>query len=306
MSKNIKKTVKKSREYATIMGIKVLSTSNAKVLTRVSDFISHNRSNNKNKAKIYIVTPNPEIVLMSQKNPRLKSAINNADISIPDGVGLSQADSFLRKDLGNSFLERFIRGLFYGLKLGYQTIVRKPIAGDGLNIIKGRVLFSELISLASQKGWKVFLLGGLSGEAQECQETLVKIYPKLKVQSFQGPYLDKNAKPVTDFDIKLHYDAVKLINNYKPELLFVAFENPKQEIWISENLSKLNTKVAMAVGGTFRYVAGHRRLPSEGFENSGLEWLWRLATEPKRFKRVWNAFPVFPLKIFLMKISNKT
>jgi N-acetylglucosaminyldiphosphoundecaprenol N-acetyl-beta-D-mannosaminyltransferase len=60
----------------------------------------------------------------------------------------------------------------------------------------------------------------------------------------------------------------------------------------------------MAVGGTFRYIAGMSKLPPKWMENFGLEWVWRLITEPKRFSRIFNAFPIFPLRIFWFKITG--
>jgi N-acetylglucosaminyldiphosphoundecaprenol N-acetyl-beta-D-mannosaminyltransferase len=97
--------------------------------------------------------------------------------------------------------------------------------------------------------------------------------------------------------------VVRQINTFKPQLLFVAFGNPKQEIWIHNNLPKLNVGGAMAVGGAFRYVAGISKLPPKWMAACGLEWLWRLITEPKRISRILNAVIVFPLKIILYKLS---
>jgi N-acetylglucosaminyldiphosphoundecaprenol N-acetyl-beta-D-mannosaminyltransferase len=85
----------------------------------------------------------------------------------------------------------------------------------------------------------------------------------------------------------------------------VAFNNPKQEIWIYKNLKSLTVGGAMAVGGTFRYIAGLSKLPSAWMEKAGLEWLYRLITEPYRLRRVLNAFPVFPLRVFLYKVTGR-
>jgi N-acetylglucosaminyldiphosphoundecaprenol N-acetyl-beta-D-mannosaminyltransferase len=85
-------------------------------------------------------------------------------------------------------------------------------------------------------------------------------------------------------------------------LLFVAFGNPKQEIWIHNNFQKLDIGGAMAVGGAFRYVAGTSSLPPKWMERGGLEWVWRLVTEPARISRIFRAFPMFPLRIFWSRI----
>jgi len=249
------------RNIGQIMKINVTSTQLNEVLLRVENFISDN-------TKFYIVTPNPELILMAQKDQKLKEALNGATLSIPDGVGLK-------------------------------------LAVPDLNIIKGRVLFPELAALAADKNWKVFLLGGLGDEAETASLKLQKTNPKLQIRSFKGPKLNDNARPVVESDEKSEREAIEKINKFAPQLLFVAFGNPKQEIWIHENLSRLSVGGAMAVGGAFRYVAGISALPPNWMTDLGLEWLWRLVTEPARIGRIWNATVVFPFKVLLSKINYR-
>jgi len=214
--------------------------------------------------KFSIVTPNPELVLMAQDNKQLQNALNSADYPIPDGVGLK-------------------------------------LAIHDLNIIKGRQLFIDLIKLADINAWKVFFLGGEGNEAQLASDKLGSIYKKVKFESFAGPILDNNAVAVTEVNKKIEKDALDKINKFNPQILFVAMKNPKQEIWIHKNIDKLKINGAMAVGGTFRYIAGLSSLPPKWMEEMGLEWLWRLITEPVRFNRIWNAVVVFPIRILLMR-----
>lgn len=164
-----------------------------------------------------------------------------------------------------------------------------------LKVIKGRDLFMDLVNLAHRKRWKMFFLGGLDNEAELAAK-------KLGARYFKGPSLDNNAEPATEAGGKLQIAAIKRINNFKPHLLFVAFGNPKQEIWIYKNLPKLNIGGAMAVGGTFRYIAGLSKLPPKWMERAGIEWLWRLFTEPVRLKRIWNAVIVFPLRVWTSRL----
>lgn len=244
----MKKTINNAQRLAQIMGVNVLSTTKEELLTRVKDKISHSQ-------KFSILTPNPELILMAQKNTELKNALNSCDFPVPDGVGLK-------------------------------------FAIPDLKIIKGRELFLDLISLANKEGWRVFFLGGMDDEAALAASRLKIKNLKLKIETAGGP----------DVSVNLSKDIVDKINKFKPHLLFVAFGNPKQEIWIHENLSKLNVIGMMAVGGTFRYLAGLSKLPPEWMEQSGLEWLYRLITEPYRFKRIWNAVVVFPWKLFWSKL----
>ena len=260
MFKNSQGTTKKVRENDKILGINVNSTTTPSVLAGVEDRISCSN-------KFYIVTPNPELILASQTNENLKKALNSADISVPDGVGLKIAD-------------------------------------PSLNIIKGRELFLELIKLSDKKSWKVFLLGGLDDEGVLAAKKISADYPKLLIMVDKGPKLGKSAKPITDSEKKIESEVTNKINKFAPQLLFVAFGNPKQEIWIHENLSKLNIGGAMTVGGTFRYIAGTSKLPPKWMAEIGLEWFWRLITEPARFGRVFRAVIVYPIKYFFYKISH--
>lgn len=260
----MKNNSQNAQRLAQIMEIKVNSSSVSSVLTRVEDFISHN-------SKFYIVTPNPELVLASQTDSKLKKALNAADLSIPDG---------------------------FGLKLAIPS----------LTIIKGRELFLDLVKLAGKNNWKVFLLGGLGDEAKlatdKLKNSLKNENCKLKIEFEPGPKLDNNARPLTKEDTEIEKRVIEKINKFAPQLLFVAFGNPKQEIWINEHLSELNIGGAMAVGGTFRYIAGTSTLPPKWMDSCGLEWLWRFVTEPKRFGRVFKAVFVFPLSLLLFKCSR--
>jgi N-acetylglucosaminyldiphosphoundecaprenol N-acetyl-beta-D-mannosaminyltransferase len=58
----------------------------------------------------------------------------------------------------------------------------------------------------------------------------------------------------------------------------------------------------MVVGGVFSYISGKSKLPSKWMEKVGLEWIWRLITEPKRIKRIFNAIIIFPLLVFKKKL----
>jgi N-acetylglucosaminyldiphosphoundecaprenol N-acetyl-beta-D-mannosaminyltransferase len=272
MNKTLQKYNKKGLKYGQILGINVYSTSLSQVLTRVSDLLSDNIIKAENSNKFSIVTPNPELVLMAQTNTQLKQALNSSAFPIPDGNGLNYAYKYL--------------------------------FNEHLNIIHGRVLFGKLIALADKNKWKVFLLGGRDNEALRASEKIKAEYKNIKIKTFKGPVLDNNAETVTEINRKTSIDTFKMINRYKPHILFVAFGNPKQEIWIYKNLKRLSVGGVMSVGGTLRYVAGFSELPPKWVEDLGLEWLHRLILEPQRIGRIINAVIIFPLKVFSYKIKH--
>lgn len=98
----------------------------------------------KGKAKHYIVTPNTEIVMMAQKDEELKKIINQADLAIPDGIGLK-------------------------------------LSGDIVSYTPGIDLLEELVKLAAEKAFTIGFLGGRDEVAKKTAECLKKKYPKLKV-----------------------------------------------------------------------------------------------------------------------------
>src|SRR3989338_5352072 len=88
---------------------------------------------------------------------------------------------------------------------------------------------------------------------------------------------------------------IEHINAVKPEILFVALGHGRQEKWIYENFEKLpSVKLAMGVGGAFDFFAGRIRRAPKLLRSVGLEWLWRLILEPRRYGRILNAVLVFP------------
>jgi N-acetylglucosaminyldiphosphoundecaprenol N-acetyl-beta-D-mannosaminyltransferase len=285
------------RKYVKILGINVTSTSADRVLSLVRSRIKENK-------KFYIVTPNPEIVLAAQKDLKLAMTLNKASISLVDGVGLSQASKFLTLPAPRFTLMRLVICLIQGFAVGLATFFAKNWLYSELAPIKGRRMFLDLIRLANKKGWKVFFLGGRSDEASEAARKLKQSYKKIRIGSSAGPILNRGAEPLTSDEVIEEKRVVKQINDYQPDLLFIGMEAPKQEKWLGKWLPKLNVGGAMVVGGTFRYIAGYSPLPPKWLANSGLEWIWRLLTEPYRLRRIINAWPVFPVKVFLYKMRN--
>ncbi len=248
--------------HGKILGINISSTQVSKVLKFIDSSL-------KKKHKFFIATPNPEILVEASKNKSLQKALNSADVLLPDGVGLMLVSKFL---------------------------------GFKLNRITGREMFEKIISFADQNNLKIFLLGSSEKVILLCLKRLKNEYSLIKASGFEGPFLDKEGIPVTNKDLEAEEKSLRMINAFKPDILFVAFGAPKQEIWLDKNLHKLNIGGAMVVGGTFDYFSGVKPLPPRLFSKIGLEWLWRLICDPKRFKRIVNALIVFP---FLVMIEKK-
>ncbi len=147
-----------------------------------------------------------------------------------------------------------------------------------------------VIELCKQLGSEhpVFLLGAAEGVAEEAAEALQRLNPRLRIAGTYagGPRPDQ-------------WDEVsRRINAAAPHLLLVAFGAPGQDVWIDEHLKDFPTvRVAMGVGGTFDFLAGTQVRAPRFLQYLSLEWAWRFAREPRRWKRMWKAVIVFPLLV---------
>lgn len=140
--------------------------------------------------------------------------------------------------------------------------------------------------------YPVFLLGAWGDTAAKAADALKKDNPQLKIAgAFAGSPKDDDADGI-----------VQRINESGARLLLVAYGAPKQDMWIDKHRDRLmHIRVAMGVGGTFDFIAGvHKRAPML-FQSLGIEWLWRVVREPKRFPRIWRAVVVFPWKVYTSK-----
>lgn len=288
---------KSSQKQAKILGVRIDGTSVPSVLRKV-------RSDIKKRKKFYIVTPNPEHVLLAQEDREFSRILNKADISICDGIGLVAAHKFLKlpnpKDLPFRVLTLFAQGL----GVGFSVLFNRSWLEKDLKVIKGRDLFLDLVALSNKKGWRVYLLGGEKGEAEGAKKQLEKIYKGVKIKAYGGPMLNSDGLPIAKIDSEKEAKAVSEINKFKPHFLFVAASFPRQEKWLYRWYKKLNIGGSMVVGGTFNYIAGRKKLPPKWVDDRGLEWVWRLLSGNQKAKRIFSAFPTFPVKIFWDKFTQ--
>lgn len=140
-----------------------------------------------------------------------------------------------------------------------------------LSVVTGTDLMDKLCKEAVRLGWSVGLIGGGQGVATK----VASKYPGLKV------VLAESGGVVEEDGTELTHPAL----NQKMDLLFVAFGQGKQEKWIVRHLGHLPVKVAIGVGGAFDYLSGSVPRAPLWMRNLGLEWLFRLVTQPWRIKR---------------------
>lgn len=231
-----------SKKQLAVLGVRIDNVTMEEALEKVKEFF-------KNGKKSYVVTPNPEFIVAAQKDAEFKKILNNADLSIPDGVGLIWASRI------------------WGTPLDEQ--------------VSGTDLVPALCEEAARRGGQVFLLGAAPGVAEKAAAELTRRYPKLKIA---GTFAGDGTSAGDEETVSAINQAVKP-SSRQVDLLFVAYGHGKQERWIKRNLAKIPVKIAVGVGGAFDYLAAVVPRAPSWLRRLGLEWLYRLVREPWRIKR---------------------
>lgn len=223
-----------------------------------------------------ITTVNPEFIVESRTNPEFKAVLQAADLSLADGVGIQIAQSFTTSSTHKSVT---IFGLirFYALAVTHLWF-NKP---SQYHRISGVDLCEEVMKQASQTGWKVFLLGAKPGIAQKAAKIWHNRYQNLQIVGVSSANPDDN-------------NILTAMNQANPDILLVAYGAPKQDLFIHRHKTDLNVPVMIGVGGTFDYVSGSIYRAPRWLRLIGLEWLTRLAIQPKRWRRIFKALIIFP------------
>jgi len=150
------------------------------------------------------------------------------------------------------------------------------------------LLFSEL----SVRRGRIFLLGAKPGIAEEAGKKLMEAYPGLEIAGVADGYFSDDDKVIAE------------INRATPDLLLVCLGAPKQELWMSENLKKLDVRLCAGLGGALDVFAGNVKRAPVIFRRLGLEWFYRLMKEPWRIKRMIK-LPLFVLAVILSRIRGR-
>ncbi len=182
----------------------------------------------------------------SHKKPDFKAILNSADLWVPDGI----APVWIAR----------IRGM--------RNVSRTP----------GAEIMQAFFELADKKGYSSFFYGDTDETLAALKENLEKKYPGHKVAGTYSPPF----RPLTPEEDEA---VVKMINDAKPDVLWVGLGLPKQDRWIYEHKDRLRIPVAAGVGAAFLFLSGRVKRVPEWVGRSGLEWLWRFLQEPKKLWR---------------------
>ncbi len=198
-----------------------------------------------NGACQYVVTPNVQHVVMLEHHEGLRRAYEDASLVLPDGMPLIVASRLL----GRALPER----------------------------VTGADLVFELLKSASERGGlRVFLLGAGPGVAQQAAEKIKERWPAVDVVGAYSP-------PVGfENNVAENERIIQRIAASRPDVVVVGLGAPKQEQWVHAHRMELNVPVALCVGATIDFLAEHKSRAPLWMQKSGLEWLYRAGTEPRR------------------------
>ncbi len=156
--------------------------------------------------------------------------------------------------------------------------------------VYGPDLMQSICAASTDKGWRHFLYGGNVGVAECLKENLEAKYHGIQIVGLYAP-------PFRQLTEEEDRDVIRRINDARPDVVWVGLSSPKQEIWMSEHLGKLNASVMVGVGAAFDFLSGLKPQAPRWMQRSGLEWLFRWATEPRR---LWPRYSQYPLFVMLV------
>ena len=200
-------------------------------------------------------------IFEAHKNPDFKSVLNSADLWVPDGI----APVWIARLKGN------------------RGVVRTP----------GAEIMQAYFKLADENGYSSFFYGDTEETLANLKRRLQADYPGHTIAGVFSP-------PFRSLTETEDNNIIQMINNSRPDVLWVALGMPKQDRWIFEHLDRLRVPIAVGVGAAFSFISGDVKRVPEWIGRFGLEWLWRLSREPKKlWKRDFVDGPMFLFNVFL-------
>ena len=215
-----------------------------------------------NRQQHYVCITGVHGIMESQQDEALRRIHNDAGLVTPDGMPLV-------------WLSRF-----HGL--GYVERVYGPD------------LMLALCKHSLSKGYKHFFYGGGEGVHERLANNLRQRFPGLRVVGGYSPPF----RPLSGAEDE---QIVETINEADPDILWIGLSTPKQERWMAEHVGRLTAPVLVGVGAAFDFHSGLKKQAPPWMQRSGLEWLFRLATEPGRLWRRYLVNNPFFLALVLQQ-----
>lgn len=210
------------------------------------------------------VVVNVAKLVMMEKDEQLRKIVNSCDLINADG-----------------------QGVVWGAKILGVDIPER---------VAGIDLFTNLIELSANKGYRVYLFGAKEEVVSRVSQIFKEKFPKLTIAGSRNGYFTKEE------ELKIVED----IHESKPDMLFVAMSSPQKEIFLNKYKDKMNVPFVMGVGGSFDVIAGKTKRAPLWMQKCGLEWFYRFLCEPRRmWKRYLVTNSIFLGMIIKAKIRGK-
>ena len=188
----------------------------------------------------------------------------------PNSYGLSVHDKLMDEALkGSDFL--ILDGVYFGLLPLLKCRQR-------IKRITGWDSFQYFSQKMHEKKGKVFFLGSSDITLQKIKERYRHDFPDVAIEAYSPPF---KAEFTAEDNQAIH----QVINNFKPDVLFVGMTAPKQEKWAYQNKEFLDVHVITTIGNVFDWYAGNTQRPCVFWQKIGMEWLVRIFLRPEIFKR---------------------
>jgi N-acetylglucosaminyldiphosphoundecaprenol N-acetyl-beta-D-mannosaminyltransferase len=211
--------------------------------------------------RVYVCCAAVHSVLDAHRDPKLREIFNRSLLTTPDGMPLV----WLCRRAGHSDADR----------------------------VYGPDLMLSLAEHSLAHGYRHFFLGSQPRIVEALTARLVTSFPGFSVAGWLCPDYPGSAPAVPD------PGAVNAIRATKPDVVWVALGTGKQEQWMDVHAGELDVPVMIGVGVAFDYLAGAKRQAPAWVRQAGLEWLFRLVTEPTRLWRRYVEYPRFVWLLFL-------
>jgi N-acetylglucosaminyldiphosphoundecaprenol N-acetyl-beta-D-mannosaminyltransferase len=194
----------------------------------------------------YVCVTGVHGLMESRRDERLRDIHNRAGLVTPDGMPLV----WLSRLLGKNRTEQ----------------------------VCGRDLMRKLTAVSALRGYRQFYYGGAEGVAEKLKQAVTTGYPGVAVAGVLCPPFRQLTREEDD-------EVVNIINAARPDIVWVGLSTPKQERWMAGHLGRIDAPVMIGVGAAFDFLAGTKRQPPVWMQRNGLEWLFRLCSEPRRLGR---------------------
>lgn len=244
-----------------LLGVRVSVINLEQAVDRIAGWIEEGRRVARASGR-YVCVRDVNGIIESQRDPGLRAIHAEAAMVTPDGMPV----------------------VWSGQLAGHRHVGR----------VYGPDLMLEVCSAGMRRGWRHFLYGGGPGVVDDLQDSLGKRFDGLNVVgSYSPPF-----RPLTADERR---DVIARMNNVRPDLIWVGLSTPKQERFMADIAPEIRGSVLIGVGAAFDFLSGRKLQAPRWIQRSGFEWLFRLATEPRR---LWRRY-LFNNSLFLALIARE-